>query len=76
MADIPLTWASNDQIIVEFTVAGALSDMHVRQRRNYLRATGKALGLPTNFGQTKVDLRRITAQARSRRHPVNRRLSR
>jgi GxxExxY protein len=52
-----------DQVIVELKVVGALSDVHVPQCRNYLRATGKPLCLLINFGQPKVEIRRITAEA-------------
>ncbi|WP_158925134.1 GxxExxY protein [Acidisphaera sp. S103] len=52
-----------DQVIVELKVVGALSDVHVPQCRNYLRATGKSLCLLINFGQPKVEIRRITAAA-------------
>jgi GxxExxY protein len=49
-----------DQVIVELKVVGALSDVHVPQCRNYLRATGKPLCLLINFGRPKVEIRRIT----------------
>jgi GxxExxY protein len=52
-----------DQVIVELKVVGALGDLHVPQCRNYLRATGKPLCLLINFGQPKVEIRRITAEA-------------
>jgi GxxExxY protein len=54
-----------DQVIVELKVVSALSDIHVPQCRNYLRATGKSLCLLINFGRPKVEIRRITAQARA-----------
>jgi GxxExxY protein len=37
-----------DQVIVELTVAGALSDVHIPQCRNYPRAAGKPLCLLIN----------------------------
>ena len=52
-----------DQVIVELKVVGALSDVHLPQCRNYLRATGKPLCLLINFGRPKVEIRRVTAQA-------------
>jgi GxxExxY protein len=52
-----------DQVGAELTVAGAPSDEHVRQCRNDLRATGKPLCLRINFGRSKVEIRRVTAQA-------------
>ena len=55
--------ADQDQVIVELKVVGGLSDMHLPQCRNYLRATGKSLCLLINFGRPKVEIRRITARA-------------
>ena len=52
-----------DQVIVELKVVGALSDVHLPQCRNYLRATSKPLCLLINFGRPKVEIRRVTAQA-------------
>jgi GxxExxY protein len=52
-----------DAVIIELKVVGALSDVHVPQCRNYLRATGKPLCLLINFGGAKVEIRRITAAA-------------
>jgi GxxExxY protein len=52
-----------DQVIVELKVAGALTDMHVPQCRNDLRATGRSLCLLIDFGRSKVEIRRVTAQA-------------
>ena len=52
-----------DQVIVELEVVGALSDMHVPQCRNDLRATGRSLCLLIDFGRSKVEIRRVTAQA-------------
>jgi GxxExxY protein len=52
-----------DQVIVELKVVAALSDVHLPQCWNYLRATGKPLCLLINFGRPKIEIRRITAQA-------------
>jgi GxxExxY protein len=52
-----------DQVIVELKVVGTLGDLHVPQCRNYLRATGKPLCLPINFGRPKIEIRRIAAGA-------------
>ena len=49
-----------DQVIVELKVVGALSDIHLPQCRNYLRATGKPLCLLINFGRPKIEIRRVT----------------
>jgi GxxExxY protein len=52
-----------DQVIVERKVVAALSDVHIPQCRNDLRATGMPLCLLINVGRPKVEIRRITAQA-------------
>jgi GxxExxY protein len=49
-----------DQVIVELKVVAGLSDVHLPQCRNYLRATGKSLCLLINFGRPKVEIRRVT----------------
>jgi GxxExxY protein len=51
-----------DQVIVELKVVGALSDGHVPQRRNDLRATGKPLCLLIKVDRPKIEIRRVTAQ--------------
>ena len=48
-----------DQVIVELKVVAGLSDVHLPQCRNYLRATGKSLCLLINFGRPKVEIRRV-----------------
>jgi GxxExxY protein len=50
-----------DQVIVELKVVAALSDGHVPQRRNDLRATGKPLCLLIKVDRPKVEIRRVTA---------------
>jgi GxxExxY protein len=50
-----------DHILIELKVARALSDPHVAQCRNYLRATGKPLCLLINFGLPRIEIRRLTA---------------
>jgi GxxExxY protein len=52
-----------DQVIVELKVVTGLSDVHVSQCRNYLRATGKTLCLLINFSRPKVEIRRLAVQA-------------
>jgi GxxExxY protein len=54
---------AEDQVIVELKVVAGLSDVHVPQCRNYLRATGKSLCLLINFGRPKIEIRSVTAQA-------------
>jgi GxxExxY protein len=46
-----------DQVIVEPRAQG---EVHVPQCRNYLRATGKPLCLLIDFGQPKLEIRRVT----------------
>jgi GxxExxY protein len=49
------------QVIIELKALGALSDLHVPQCQNDLRATGKPLCLLINFGRPpKLEIRRIT----------------
>jgi GxxExxY protein len=48
-----------DQVIVELKVVAAPGNVHLPQCRNYLRATGKPPCLLINFGQPKVEIRRI-----------------
>ena len=50
-----------EQVIIELKVVHALSDSHIPQCRNYLRATGKPLCLLINFGRPKIEIRRIIA---------------
>jgi GxxExxY protein len=52
-----------DQVIVELQVVAALSDAHIPQCQNYLRATGKPLCLLINFGRPKIGIRRVISQA-------------
>jgi len=48
-----------DQVIVELKVAQSISDQHVAQCLNYLRATGMGLCLLINFGRPRVEFRRV-----------------
>jgi GxxExxY protein len=52
-----------DKVIVELKVAGGLSDVHVPQCRNYLRAPDKPRCLLINICRTKVGIRHITTAA-------------
>jgi GxxExxY protein len=52
-----------DQIIVEIKAVTALNDQHRAQVHNYLKATGKRLGLLVNFGHyPKVEWERIVLE--------------
>jgi GxxExxY protein len=48
-----------DELIVELKVAKSLDDVHLAQCLNYLKATGKHLGLLVNFGGNKVQIKRV-----------------
>ena len=48
-----------DDIIVELKALKTLDAVHFAQCQNYLKATGKKLGLVINFGSEKVELRRV-----------------
>lgn len=48
-----------DEVIVELKATDGLADHDIAQVLNYLKATGKKLGLLINFGQTKLQYRRV-----------------
>jgi len=48
-----------DQIIIELKAVRGLAVEHVAQVLNYLRATGKEVGLLVNFGTKKLEYRRF-----------------
>ena len=52
-----------DQVIGEGKVIRAMSDVHIPQCRNDLRATGNPLRLLINFGWPKIEIRRVTARS-------------
>jgi GxxExxY protein len=54
-----------DNIILELKAVRTLSLAHEIQLVNYLAATGKAIGLLINFGQSKVEIRRKVRDLRS-----------
>ncbi len=49
----------NDFVIVELKAVSALTNDHMGQAFNYLRATGLPACLLINFGQPKIQLRRL-----------------
>jgi GxxExxY protein len=51
----------DDRIIVELKVVKALSEQHVAQCVNYLRATGLDLCVLMNFGRSRIEFRRVSA---------------
>ena len=46
-------------VIVELKAVTALDNRHVAQCMNYLKATGLTLGLVINFGNPKVEIKRV-----------------
>ena len=48
-----------DEIIVELKALETLAPEHTAQVLNYLKATGKKLGLLINFGTTKLQYKRV-----------------
>ena len=49
----------NDDIILELKSVKTIENIHFAQCQNYLKATGKKLGLVINFGEEKVKIRRV-----------------
>ena len=49
----------NNDIILELKTVKSIEMIHVAQCLNYLKATGKKLGLIINFGNQKVEIKRI-----------------
>jgi GxxExxY protein len=48
-----------DQIIIEIKALDGLTDEHLAQVLNYLKATGFRVGLLINFGTTKLQYKRV-----------------
>ena len=49
----------NDTVLVELKSAQAIADAHKAQCLNYLRATGRSVGLLLNSGAPRLHVRRI-----------------
>jgi GxxExxY protein len=49
----------DNDIILELKAVKAMENIHFAQCQNYLKATGKKLGLVINFGEEKVKVRRV-----------------
>lgn len=49
----------NELIVVEIKAVNALDKNHVAQCVNYLKASGLSLALLLNFGQSKVQVKRV-----------------
>ncbi len=48
-----------DMVLVELKAVSGLNEEHVAQSLNYLRATGLPACLLINFGQSKIQIRRL-----------------
>lgn len=48
-----------DKVIIELKVATKIKDIHKAQVANYLKATGKRLGIIINFGKEKLEFERV-----------------
>lgn len=48
-----------DEIIVELKASDGLTNNDLAQILNYLKATGKKIGLLVNFGKTKLQYKRV-----------------
>lgn len=48
-----------DKIIIELKVTTKIKDIHKAQVANYLKATGKKLGIIINFGNEKLEFERV-----------------
>ncbi len=49
----------NETVIVELKTAKHIDNIHLAQTLNYLKATGLKLGLIINFGNPKVEIKRV-----------------
>ena len=52
----------NERVIVELKTVSDLSEQHRAQVLNYLNATGIPVGLLINFGNPRLQYRRLTAR--------------
>ena len=48
-----------NEVLVELKAIKAIEDIHVAQCLNYLKATGRRICLLINFGNPRVEIRRI-----------------
>ena len=49
----------NDDIILELKTVKSIEPVHVAQCLNYLKGTGKKIGLIINFGNPRIQIKRI-----------------
>jgi GxxExxY protein len=48
-----------DEILVELKAVKALDEIHLAQCLNYLKATGRRVCLLINFGNPKIEIKRV-----------------
>jgi GxxExxY protein len=48
-----------DKVIIEIKAVNALTGEHQAQLINYLKGTGKEIGLLVNFGRPKIEYKRL-----------------
>ncbi len=61
MADLVI----EDQVIIELKTVDQMTSGHQAQLLNYLKATGKPIGLLVNFKGKKATIRRLTLDTKS-----------
>jgi GxxExxY protein len=49
----------DNDVVLELKAVKAIESIHFAQCQNYLKATGKKLGMVINFGEEKVKIRRV-----------------
>ena len=54
-----------DAVLVELKAISALSNPHIMQVRNYLKASRLRVGLLLNFGTPSVEIRRVLVERRT-----------
>ena len=57
-----------DQVIVELKSCQKIAGEHIAQTINYLKATEKEVALLVNFGQRKVEYRRLNNKIENLKH--------
>ncbi len=60
-----------DKIVVELKAVSELSDIHLAQVLNYLKATNMDLGLLVNFGEQSLHIERIFNYRKNRKNQKN-----
>ncbi len=58
-----------ERVLVELKAVSALTDEHLAQALNYLRATGKEVCLLINFGTAKIEIKRLLPSVNWKTNP-------